>query len=92
MIVGKADLKISKTEIKSNDASAISAQFYPEDNMLGDIEIKKNGLARSGKYGIDCSNPSGGHFALDYWNDSINLIENIYFGNKLGSYSAVCRF
>ena len=92
VIVGKSDLKISKNEIKSNDASAISAQFYPEDSALGDIEIKKNGLARSDKYGIDCSNPSGGHFSSNYWNKSISLSGNTYFGNKLGNYSAVCRF
>ena len=92
VIVGKADLKISRNEIKNNRASAISTQFYPEDGVTGDIKIEENGLARSGKYGIDCGNPSGGHYGLNYWNDSIFLIKNTYFGNKLGNHNAICKF
>lgn len=92
VIIGKANLKISKNEIKGNKASAISTQFYPEDDILGDVKIEENSLARSSKYGIDCNNPSGGHFDLNYWNDSIFLNENIYFGNMLGNYSAICQF
>ena len=92
VIIGKADLKISRNEIKNNRASAISTQFYPEDSVTGDIKIEENGLARSEKYGIDCGNPSGGHYGLNYWNDSIFLSGNTYFGNKLGNYSSICRF
>jgi len=92
VIVGKADLKISRNEIKNNRASAISTQFYPEDSVTGDIKIEENGLARSEKYGIDCGNPSGGHYGLNYWNDSIFLSGNTYFGNKLGNHNAICKF
>ncbi|MCD6149966.1 right-handed parallel beta-helix repeat-containing protein [bacterium] len=92
VIVGEADLKISKNKIKNNDASAICAQFYSENSMLGDIKIEKNKLSKSGKYGIDCGNPSGGHYSLNYWNDSIFLSGNTYHDNKLGNHNAVCRF
>ena len=92
VIVGKADLKISKNEIKNNEASAISTQFYPEDDVLGEIKIKKNNLARSEKYGVNCNNPSGGSYGLNYFKDSVSLIENTYFGNTLGNHNAICRF
>ncbi len=91
LIVKKADLKISKNEIKGNESSAINTQFYSGNVQLGEIEIEKNGLARSDKYGIDCSNPSGGIFSADYFSNSMSLKENVYFENRLGNYSPICR-
>jgi len=92
VIVGKADLKISKNKIKGNDASAICTQFYSGNSMLGDIRIEKNKLSKSRKYGIDCAKPSGGHSHHDYWNNSIFLSENTYSKNKRGNYNSSCNF
>jgi len=91
LVIGSSELDISKNNIRKNQASAIATQFYKENKKSGIINITGNSLEKSRKYGLDCALPSGGEVQGSYWNESINLKDNVIEGNKLDSINNFCN-
>ncbi len=91
VVVGSADILISRNEIRKNSASGVSIQFYNEANKIGKIKLSGNTVSHNGAYGIRCSTPSGGDPSSSYWRDSLDLIVNKIENNKGKAISGSCR-
>jgi hypothetical protein len=91
IIIGSSDVLIKNNKIDKNKASGIATQFYSQASKTGKVEIKNNTITNNGKYGIVCKAPSGGSYEKDYWNKSIEIIENKIERNNLGAIDSHCR-
>ncbi len=91
VIVGAADMLISKNQFTKNKASGIATQFYDTAQLAGKIQILDNVIKNNGKYGLDCNTPSGGKPGPGYWSRSVELHRNKMENNKREEISPVCK-
>jgi len=92
LIVGSSNLKITGNNIRNNKASGIATQFYEQASKDGKILVKNNSLVGNNSYGFNCKAPSGGEIPKGYWNDSIELINNVIQNNKIKAIADACKF
>jgi len=91
LVVGSSNVLIKNNQIKKNKASGIAAQFYSQASKTGEITIRKNTISYNGAYGLTCKAPSGGDYSNDYWNKSLELLENKIENNKGKAISSSCK-
>ncbi|MEA2007153.1 MAG: right-handed parallel beta-helix repeat-containing protein [Patescibacteria group bacterium] len=87
----KTKLKIKGNKIKSNDSSAITAQ-YRGKNEGGEVLIEDNKLKKNDEFALSCNNPQGGVPPVYYFSSSITMLENALSKNDSGSYAPMCQF
>jgi len=85
----KANLKISKNDIKGAGSSGIAAQSYSGDS--GTAKIYDNKIKNSDHYGLRCAIMKKSD-KLPPWKDMLFLWDNSFSNNTKGNISAECGF
>jgi len=90
LIVGKANLIINNNILSKNKASGIAAQFYSFVSKIGEVIISNNKISENKEYGLTCKNTLGGSFSENYWDKSIELLNNTIENNKTKAIDPKC--
>lgn len=91
VIIGKANILITRNRISNNRGSGIATQYYPQYKETGEIAIKNNNILSNKGYAIDCQTTQGGGMKSTYWTKSTTITKNSISKNKQGKYADICH-